>query len=280
MKKLWGRDFAVVKKGLAEKDVSDFVEELMARHREVEARLEHIDSLHELATRTLQDAQALAEDIKERAKKETDEYAQEIISKADEQARALVEGAEQQGLSLIRDAKKTERDRLAVRTNSLAQAEDGDLIVGAQELAQRLLVQANANAESKPGSGELTAAQLEHWLAVTPANAGNPAPGAISIAAADDTSNGATESGPVATRRRYPRPTFRWRGVSGATRYALCVFGPPYGMDDIVFLRGDIIGTEFTLPFHLEEGVTYRWTFCGGSATGWGKPFPYLKCTG
>ena len=51
--------------GLAENDVSDFVEELMARRREVEERLEHIDSLHELANRTLQDAQALAEDIRE-----------------------------------------------------------------------------------------------------------------------------------------------------------------------------------------------------------------------
>lgn len=270
----------MVPMGLAEKDVSDFVEELMARHKEAEGRLEHIDSLHELATRTLQDAQDLAEDIKARERKVADEYAQEIILKANEQARAIVEAAEQQGLILREDAKKTERDRVAVRTDSLAQVGASELIVGAKELAERLLQQANASAESKPGSAGLTASLLEHWLAATSTNTRDQAPGEHSSGATDDIANRTTRSGPVATRRGYPRPIFRWKGASGATRYALCVFGPPYGMDDIVFLRGDLNETSFTLPFHLEERVTYRWTVCAGSATGWGKPFPYLRCTG
>ena len=270
----------MVPMGLAEKDVSDFVEELMARHRKTEERLEHIDSLHELAARTLRDAQALAEDIKERERKEADDYAQEVISKANEQARAILEAAEQQGLVLQEDAKKTERDRLAVRTNSLVQAEDGELIVGAQELAERLLAQANASADSKPASADLTASRLEDWLATTPTDSRDQAPGEYSSGATDDIADRTTESEPVPARRGYPRPTFRWKGASGATRYALCVFGPPYGMDDIVFLRGDLSGTSFTLPFHLDERVTYRWTVCPGSATGWGKPFPYLRCTG
>ena len=72
LKELWGRHFALVPMGLAEDDVSDFVEELMARHRQMVERLEHIDSLHELATRSLQEAQALAEDIKERERKGAD----------------------------------------------------------------------------------------------------------------------------------------------------------------------------------------------------------------
>ena len=266
--------------GLAEKDVSDFVEELMARYRQAEERLEHIDLLHELATRTLQDAQAFAEDIKERGKKEADEYAQEINSKAKEQAQAIVEAAEQQALSLREDAKKTERDRLAVRTNSLVQVEDGELIVGAQELAERLLAQANASAESKPGGAGLTASRLEHWLAATSTDPRDQAPGEHPSGATDEIANRTTQSGAVPTRRGYPRPTFRWKGASGATRYALCVFGPPYGMDDIVFLRGDLSETSFTLPFHLEERVIYRWTVSAGSATGWGKPLPYRLCNG
>jgi len=270
----------VVPMGLAEKDVSDFVEELMVRHRDAEERLKHIDSLHELATRTLQDAQALVEDIKERERKEAYEKAQEIISKANEQALAIIEAAEQQGLILRQDARKTERDRLAERTNSLAQVLDGELIVGAQELAERLLAQANASAESTPESAGLTASQLEHWLAATSTNTGDQAPGEHSSGATDDIADRTTQTGPVPTRRGYPRPTFRWKGASGATRYALCVFGPPYGMDDIVFLRGDLNETSFTLPFHLEERVTYRWTVCAGSATGWGKPSPYRRCTG
>ena len=270
----------MVSMGLAEKDVSDFVEELMAQHKKAEERLEHIDSLHELATRTLQEAQALAEDIKERERKGADEYAQEIISKANEQAQAILEAAEQQGLVLQDDAKKTEMDRLAIRTNSLAQVKDGELIVGAKELAERLLAQANASAESKPADVGLTASRLEHWLALTSYDTRDQAPGELSSGATDDLANPTTQSGPVPARRGYPRPTFRWKGASGATRYALCVFGPPYGMDDIVFLRGDLTETTFTLPYHLEERVVYHWTVCAGSATGWGKPFPYRRCTG
>ena len=220
------------------------------------------------------------EDIKERGRKEADEYAQSIIPKAKGEAQAIVEAAKLQALSLLDDAKKAESDRAVIRTNSLVQAKSGELIVGAQELEERLLVQANASAESKPVSGGLKASRLEHWLAATPTDHGGHAPGQHSSGATDAITDRTTQSGPVAPRRGYPRPTFRWRGVSGATRYALCIFGPPYGMDDIVFLRGDIIETSFTLPFHLEERVTYRWTVCGGSATGWGKAFRYLRCTG
>ena len=252
----------------------------MARHREVEERLEHIDSLHELATRTLQDAQTLAEEIKEGGRTEADEYAQEILSEAKEQAGEIVEAAKRRALILQEVAKKKESDRVAMRTNSLGQVNDWDLIVGAQELAEQLLQQANASAGSKPGSAELTAARLEHWLTTMSMDTGNQAPGEDPSGATDDVPSPTAKSGPVATRRGYPRPTFRWKGVSGATRYALCVFGSPYGMDNIVFLRGNLIETSFTLPFHLEERVTYRWTVCPGSATGWGKPLPYVQCTG
>ncbi len=269
----------MVPMGLAEKDVSDFVEELMARHREAEEKLKHIDSLRELATRTLQDAQALAEEIKERGRKEADEYAQSIIPKAEEQAQAIVEAAKQQALILQEDAQKAS-DRVVLKNISLAQVKGGELIVGAQELAERLLAQVNASEGSMPGSAGLTSSRLEHWLAATSKDTGSHATGEHSSGATDDISNRTAQSGPVIPRRGYPRPTFRWKGVSGATRYALCIFGPPYGMDDIVFLRGDIIETSLTLPFHLEERVAYRWTVCGGSATGWGKPSPYLRCTG
>ena len=263
----------MVPMGLAEKDVSAFVEELMARHRETEERLEHIDSLHRLATRTLLDAQALAQEIKEKERKEADEYAQEIILRANDQARTIVEAAEQQRVIVREDANKTERDRVA-------QASDGELIVGARELAELLLAQANAKSDSRTASAGLTTSRFEHWLAATATNARDQSPGEDSGDATNNNANRTRQPGRAATRRGYPRPTFRWKGSSGATRYALCVFGPPYGMDDIVFLRGNLSGTSFTLPFHLEERVTYRWTVCPGSATGWGKPFPYLRCTG
>ena len=53
MKTLWGRDFAVVLRRLAEAEVLAFFEDLMSQYREANQRLEHIDSIHELAKRTL-----------------------------------------------------------------------------------------------------------------------------------------------------------------------------------------------------------------------------------
>ena len=56
-----GRDFALVPDGLSESDVTAFVEEMMSQQKDADVRLEHIDSLHRLATDTLQEAQGLAE---------------------------------------------------------------------------------------------------------------------------------------------------------------------------------------------------------------------------
>ncbi|MCH8149269.1 MAG: hypothetical protein IH987_15010, partial [Planctomycetes bacterium] len=55
-KSLWGQNFRVVLEGLAETDVVIFVEKLMRQHRESLKQLDHIASLHELATKMVQDA--------------------------------------------------------------------------------------------------------------------------------------------------------------------------------------------------------------------------------
>ena len=60
VRNLWGRDFALVPDGLSEGDVTSFVEEMMSRHKEADERLEHLDSLHRLATETLHRTGALS----------------------------------------------------------------------------------------------------------------------------------------------------------------------------------------------------------------------------
>jgi hypothetical protein len=75
VKNLWGRDFALVPDGLSESDVTAFVEEMMSQHKDADERLEHIDSLHRLATDTLQEAQELSESYKSDGRKQSDEEA-------------------------------------------------------------------------------------------------------------------------------------------------------------------------------------------------------------
>jgi hypothetical protein len=57
------------------------------------------------------------------------------------------------------------------------------------------------------------------------------------------------------------RPTFKWQGVSGATKYGLYISKYPYGAANIVYEKEDISGsqTSFTLDRNLEPGHLYRW---------------------
>ena len=112
MRNLWGRDFALVPDGLSEGDVTAFVEEMITRHKEADERLDHLDSLHRLATETVQEAQELAEHHKSEGRKQADDEAQTVIAAATERARLIVETAEKLAIDLKQDA-KTESERQA-----------------------------------------------------------------------------------------------------------------------------------------------------------------------
>ncbi len=57
------------------------------------------------------------------------------------------------------------------------------------------------------------------------------------------------------------RPTFRWQGVSGASKYGLYISKYPYGQANLVYENETISGssTSFTLDSDLEPGHLYRW---------------------
>jgi len=57
------------------------------------------------------------------------------------------------------------------------------------------------------------------------------------------------------------RPTFRWQGVSGASKYGLYISKYPYGPANLVYENETISGssTSFTLDSDLEPGRLYRW---------------------
>ena len=111
----------MVPNGLAEADVSAFVEELMAKRKEAEERLKHIDSLHELANRTLRDAQQMAEDLKEEGW-QAEENARAIIAEANERVEKIVEAADQ-GARAPKEGAQKDSERKAASITSSAQKE-------------------------------------------------------------------------------------------------------------------------------------------------------------
>lgn len=90
IKNLWGRDFRVVRDGLAETDVVLFVEKLMSGAQENREKLEHLEALHELARRTVEDAERLAVAAKEEGLRLSQEQAASILSDAQQRAQEVV----------------------------------------------------------------------------------------------------------------------------------------------------------------------------------------------
>ena len=103
-KVLWGQDFRVVTEGLAETDVVVFVEKLLGRHRERVQQLDHLSALNELATKTVEDAQALARSIEDEARAKASSESEEVIAEARREAESILEAGRRTAADLVRNA--------------------------------------------------------------------------------------------------------------------------------------------------------------------------------
>ena len=121
---LWGQDFRVVAEGLAETDVVIFAEKLMRQHRESLKQLDHINSLHDLATKTVEDAEKLAANIREKAMLEAEAASARTVEEAQEKARQIIEEAKSAATERLEatlaviatiheEAREKERERMA-----------------------------------------------------------------------------------------------------------------------------------------------------------------------
>ncbi len=222
---------------------------MMSRHKEADERLEHLDSLHRLATETVQEAQELAERHKSEGRKQADDEAQTVIAAATERARLIVQTAEKLATDLKQDA-KTVSERQAASAMLVAETKAKELIVSAQASAERRLNDAQDRAPTQPGGVY-------------------PQPSGLA--------RGQVQSVPAPSSGQKTRHTFRWNAVPGATRYGLYLCRPPYGKEDFVFVKEDLSETSMILPIYLEPNVIYKWTIRAGNAQGWGKPNPFKE---
>ncbi len=120
VKSLWGESFRVVGGGLSEDDVVKFVEGLLIKQRVAEQRMAHIASLNELATKTVESAQRMAEEIKEEAEREARERSLAIISEAESNAQATVQDAQARANSIETEAARAMDRRFRELENTFA----------------------------------------------------------------------------------------------------------------------------------------------------------------
>ena len=150
VKELWGVEFPIVARGLAEDDVVSFVNKLMEENRRVKEERERQSSLLKLAEQTVVEADRLAESIKEQARQEAEEEASKIRAaseqQAQEQAQRVVRKAEREAAersSAIIDEAKVEAQELTAR----AQKESQDIIQATRDKIPGIASEARLEAE-------------------------------------------------------------------------------------------------------------------------------------
>ncbi len=145
VKLLWGRDFEIVKDGLAESQVVGFTTELIKERDALLQRQEHLSSLTRLAEKTILEADELAEEIQRTAEEEGKTKTSKILAEAEQQARELAEqkqseilAAANEAAAAIRAAAEQEVELLLGQQRQRLQAEIKEM---AQKLHSQLVAQ-------------------------------------------------------------------------------------------------------------------------------------------
>ena len=160
VKELWGVQFFIVPEGLAEEQVVNFVDGLIARSQNGSEGKDHHSALFSLAAQTVVEATNIAESTKEQARQEADAEAARIRSKAEEeareQARQVLETARNEAHAKSSKIIAT-ADEEAQQTLRSTRREAHEILQAAKQAADDLQAQAKIE-------GELTVQKLKARL--------------------------------------------------------------------------------------------------------------------
>lgn len=161
---LWGREFNIVKNGLSEAQVISFVNDLAKQHDILLQRQEHLAALTKLAERTVSEADKLADELKQDAKKQAKNDTGKMIAEAEASAKnesaRIISEAEAKAEQLIKEkeahamtaaaeqaeAIKSTAEMLATETKRDAEAEAKKIINEAESRGRKLIEQKEAEA--------------------------------------------------------------------------------------------------------------------------------------
>jgi len=159
-KSLWGQDIEIVKWGLSEEQVSEFVADLIKQRDSLIGKQQHLSSLQMLAEKTVTEANALADQIKqeahsqaERVLEEAEERAQETTGEAQTQADKAVSEANELVEQTLTEANElsekqiAEANALAEQTKDEAQGQAIKVLEEAEEKSHETLDEAHSQAD-------------------------------------------------------------------------------------------------------------------------------------
>ncbi|GEM_PF-6130699 len=151
--RLWGREFSIVKEGLSQEEVMDFVNELLSKQKPSE-EFAHITSLRKLAEQTVIEADKLALSIRREAEEQATRIiaeAKSIMRDAEEQAARTTVEAEQKARAIVEEA-MTVSTAVAAETESIlrsASERAAALEQAAREETQQLLLRSKQIVEQE-----------------------------------------------------------------------------------------------------------------------------------
>ncbi len=98
--------------GLNVTDVTLFVEGLMSRYQSSIEKASHIEPLHELARKTVEEAENIAGEIKRRSEEEAEGLATQIRSDAEHSADEIIQRAFAAGTAIEEEAQRKAREKV------------------------------------------------------------------------------------------------------------------------------------------------------------------------
>ena len=139
---LCGHRLTICKSGLNEKEVASLVQELTNQRDTLLQRQEHISSLTKLAEKTIIEADALAQQLKEEAKRQAENEGKSITARAEEQTRQMVKeklAVAEKEAEAIKNGAKRQADLLFEENKKRLQSDLADTLKSTcSELASQI----------------------------------------------------------------------------------------------------------------------------------------------
>lgn len=139
-RRLWGQEFDLLKDGLDEEQVVEFVNQLMVKYRSLVERQEHFLSLGALSEKAAIEADKLAVEVKSRARQEAEVGANKTVAQANQRAQETLASARKIAQEVMRTETESHLEAAQRKANVIE--------TEAMQKAQLFLIRAKAAIES------------------------------------------------------------------------------------------------------------------------------------
>jgi hypothetical protein len=145
---LFGHTFSKIKRGLDEKELIPFIEEMIKNHDKQNEQQEHLSSLTRLYEKTVIEADDLARQIKQEAEEEAQAAARVILSEAEENAQRIVEEKKAEARAVAQSEVHAIKANLEKKVETLVRKRIAELQSQLRDIAQVLSGEMVREAES------------------------------------------------------------------------------------------------------------------------------------